>query len=209
MTSQLLFGPGSLTLAQVVSFSLVAGVFLILIAANVTVFYFYRRARTEDERQAVKVQRKKMSDVWVYHVHRPSTKDRSRGGDEAGSPSEQILRKLKASHENLRASLAVSESSQAQGGTLGQEESQAIEELEVLNDLFLHDDSYHSSRRSSVSGSGSLRVSDHTQKYSDFMGHEATSSGLGLGDHDSISLSSVKMSDFENDPGDVMGLTHA
>nr|KAG5693637.1 hypothetical protein BaRGS_014657 [Batillaria attramentaria]KAG5701474.1 hypothetical protein BaRGS_000870 [Batillaria attramentaria] len=182
MTSQLLFGPGSLTQAQVISFSLVAAVLITIIGLNIGMCYLYRRVRSEDQRRAVKAQKKKMSDVWVYHVHRPDHHKPSNAHVETAD--EQILRKLRASHENLRASLA--ESAHAQQGTFGQEENQALEELDVMNDLFLLDDSCSTSRRSSVSESGSFPV--------------------GVSDRDSISLSSVKMSDFQNDPDDMMGL---
>ena len=227
----LLFGAGSITEAQLVAFSAVGAVLLFLLSVNVAVCRLYHRAKTEDARQARRTQKKKMSDVWVYHVHR-STGAAATAHRE--SASQQILRKLRASHENLRATLAAAEE---QGTTLGQEESQVLEELEITADLFLHDTSNASSRRSSLSDRRSDCASLHASISHDLGAasalrdldaasgrHDLDDAASALCDLDAASalrdldavsalqeldktsLSSVRMADFENDPAEMLGV---
>lgn len=196
--SGLLLGPGSITEAQLVAFSAAGAVMLLLLSLNVAVCRLYRRARTEDERQARRARKKKMSDVWVYHVHRPGVSPAPRD-----SPSQQILRKLRASHENLRATLAAAGQDQGQG-TLGQEESQVLEELEVTTDLFLHDTSRASSRCSSLSDPEAATALRDLELETASALHDLDTASA-VRELDKSSLYSVSLADFENDPEELLG----
>ncbi|KAK7089769.1 uncharacterized protein [Littorina saxatilis] len=211
----LLFGEGSITEAQLIALSASAVVMVFLITANVAVCWMYRRAIGEDARRTKRVRNKKMSDVWVYHVSRPRA---TASSCHHQSPSQQILNKLRASHENLRSQLATS-TDKEQGG-LSQEESQVLEELEITADLFLHDTSNASSRRSSLSGSVHGCSSYHFHPDADSLRSAVDNFNIDstlrdldastdfrdldpasvLGDLDKVSMTSVTKADFENDP---------
>lgn len=173
----LLWGPDSLTEAQVIALSLVAVVLLLLLALNVGVYKMYRRVMTEDRPRTKRPHEKKMSDVWVYQVHRENPQP-------AEPAEEQILRKLRASNENLKAAMRLSERGAEEAGdessAIRQEEQQALEELDITNDLFFHD--------------GSRRSSSTTISFESNINAIIT--------NDTISLSSVFMSDFDNDEVD-------
>ncbi|KAL8560965.1 hypothetical protein ACOMHN_022084 [Nucella lapillus] len=149
----------SLTGDQLVLLSMVAAVFALLLSANLGLCWIYRRLLREDQRQLRRAQKKKMSDVWVYQVHRQDPSSASTPPPPPPDPpSQQILRKLRNSYDNLRSAVEAEEEEESRRVgvevRLGREESQAIEELEVTADLFLHDtDTPYDghSRRSSVS----------------------------------------------------------
>lgn len=192
-------GAGVVTLTQVVALSAAGVVFLALVLANLAVCRLYRRATTGHVREAKKQQRKQ-SDVWVYHVYR--TKPTNVNPETA---SVQILRKLRASHDNLTAAIEAAEDKAKSGNTLGHEECQALAELEATTDLFLHDTSQTSSRPSSARSS-----TRHSHDLSVDLDLEpsALRADLDVGDFsdlDKVSVSSVHLADFENNPREMFG----
>ncbi|KAL8578413.1 hypothetical protein ACOMHN_014912 [Nucella lapillus] len=157
----LVFGPGSLTQGQLVALTSVTLVVLLLLTANIAVYWIYRRTVGQEERKRRRERKSKADNLWVYHMHRTSTLANAT----TESASQQILRKLQKSHHNLQAKLAATSADSSYSYdddnlSLRREEAQALEELEVTTDLFRHErGSCSSSRRSSLSGVGSSRKS--------------------------------------------------
>lgn len=194
---------GVVTHAQLVALGSAGVVFLFLLAANLAMCRLYRRATGEPQRRAKKDQRKQ-SDVWVYHVYRTKPAETT-----AEAASVQILKKPRASHDNVQAAITAPDVKAGNGNALGLEECQALQELEATADLFLHD---HSGQPSSPHSfdldldpctlAGDL-VLDPCTSAGDLDFDPCTLAGdldpCDFSDLDKVSVTSVKMADFEND----------